>query len=199
MDGIPDDIGEFEIDWLDPNYVHEANEAPLQASTMTAVQAAAYQNQAISTHNFTTMPSGDVVGMQLGQVIRELEAIAPLNLAESWDNVGLLCAPGRGDILKVNNILLTIDLTERVIEEAVKKRCSLIISYHPPIFKPLKSLTPRNWKEKLMVLCLENKIAVYSPHTALDAIKGGINDWLLTAFFDNTEVQCAPLQQRYFE
>ena len=58
----------------------------------------------------------------------------------------------------------------------------MILSYHPPIFVPLKRLTQSSWKERLVVQCVENRIAVYSPHTSYDAVKGGVNDWLVQPF-----------------
>lgn len=81
------------------------------------------------------------MGVPLGDVLKKLQQIAPLKLAESWDNVGLLVEPNRNSI--VNNILLTIDLTEDIVEEAVQTKSELIISYHPNIFKPLKQITER--------------------------------------------------------
>jgi dinuclear metal center YbgI/SA1388 family protein len=134
----------------------------------------------------------ETVGLNLTDIVNHLQELVPIHLAEKWDNVGLLTQPTQP--LKVHNILLTIDLTEKVVEEALKKRINLIISYHPPIFRPLKSLTPKNWKEKIVLTCIENRIAIYSPHTALDAIKGGINDWLLAAFGSS---QSHPIQQSY--
>lgn len=116
----------------------------------------------------------------LCDVVKALNDIAPLHLAESWDNVGLLVEPSKPQ--PIANIMLTIDLTESVMEEALSKDVKFIMSYHPPIFRPLKSLGQKSWKERLMVSCLENRIAVYSPHTALDAIKDGINDWLLSPY-----------------
>lgn len=83
-------------------------------------------------------------GLPLDDVITKLDSFAPKSLAESWDNVGLLVEP----VTKKNieRILLTNDLTEDVMEEAVKACADLIISYHPPIFVPLKSVTGRTWK-----------------------------------------------------
>ena len=78
-------------------------------------------------------------------------------------------------------MLLTNDLTEEVVKEALEKNAEMIISYHPPIFAALKRITKNSWKERIIGACLENQIAVYSPHTAWDFIKGGVNDWLADA------------------
>uniref|UniRef100_A0A0X3P939 NIF3-like protein 1 n=2 Tax=Schistocephalus solidus TaxID=70667 RepID=A0A0X3P939_SCHSO len=112
--------------------------------------------------------------------VRALDRAFKLPLAEPWDNVGLLIQPSVH--ASVKRILLTIDLTEPVLQEAVTKNVNFILSYHPPIFRPFKRLTQDHWKERIIVQCIENKIGVYSPHTALDAVNGGINDWLISPF-----------------
>lgn len=118
-----------------------------------------------------------VKGMELREIVRHLEDYAPLPLAESWDNVGLLVEPSMANHL-VRSILLTNDLTEAVMDEAIVKNANMILSYHPPIFSPLKTLTRNSWKERVILKAIENKIAIYSPHTAFDAVTGGVNDWL---------------------
>lgn len=118
-----------------------------------------------------------ITGMDLCEVVERLESYAPLSLAESWDNVGLLVEPSSTEHL-IDTIILANDLTESVIDEAIHKKANLIFSYHPPIFAPLKTLTRKSWKERVILKAIENKIAIYSPHTAFDAVKGGVNDWL---------------------
>nr|DBA18956.1 TPA: hypothetical protein GDO54_014846 [Pyxicephalus adspersus] len=114
--------------------------------------------------------------MDLHSVVSHLKALAPLALAESWDNVGLLVEPSPPH--QVQKLLLTNDLTEDVLEEAVGMGANMVLSYHPPIFKALKRLTAGHWKERLVVKAIENRLAVYSPHTACDALSNGVNDWL---------------------
>jgi len=84
-------------------------------------------------------------------------------------------------------MLLTNDLTPAVMEEAIQQKADLILSYHPPLFVPIKKITQRNWKERILTRCIENRIAVYSPHTSYDALEGGVNDWLISAF---GEINC---------
>lgn len=79
-------------------------------------------------------------------------------------------------------VMLTNDLTEAVYREACDWNANLIISYHPPIFAPMKKLVQSNWKDRIITGCIENRIAIYSPHTSYDALAGGVNDWLLQAF-----------------
>ncbi|XP_075034897.1 NIF3-like protein 1 [Mixophyes fleayi] len=114
--------------------------------------------------------------MDLTTVVSHLNALAPPALAESWDNVGLLVEPSPPH--QVQKLLLTNDLTEDVLEEAVGMGADMVLSYHPPIFKALKRLTCGHWKERLVVRALEKRLAVYSPHTACDALSNGVNDWL---------------------
>ncbi|XP_003742801.1 NIF3-like protein 1 [Galendromus occidentalis] len=117
--------------------------------------------------------------MELQRVVQVLRRFAPLELAESWDNVGLLLEPSNSLIKKV---FLTNDLTERVMEEAIAWKANMIISYHPPIFSAFKRLDQSNWRSRIVIKCLENRIALYSPHTSWDCVKGGVNDWLGKAF-----------------
>ena len=114
--------------------------------------------------------------MDLKEVVTKLNIFAPLQMAEKWDNVGLLVEPSPPHSVK--SILLTNDLTEKVVQEAVDKKVSMVISYHPPIFVPLKRLTSKTFKERIIIKMIENRIAVFSPHTAFDAVKNGVNDWL---------------------
>ena len=104
-----------------------------------------------------------------------MEAVAPRRLAASWDNTGLLLGdPSR----LLRRALLTIDLTDDVLDEAIAAKCEAIIAYHPPIFEPLKQLTAMHAHQQILLRCAENKIAILSPHTALDAVCGGMTDWL---------------------
>lgn len=115
--------------------------------------------------------------MDLKTVLDVLEQLAPLSLAESWDNVGLLVEPSKQHPIKT--ILLTNDLTVDVMDEAEAMTCDLIVSYHPPLFRPFKRLVQKDWKQQLAIRAIESGIAVFSPHTSWDSVKGGLNDWLI--------------------
>ena len=121
-------------------------------------------------------------GLNLEVIVSRIEKFASPSLAGSWDNVGLLIEPQAP--MKIRKVMLTNDLTEAVMKECIQKECDMILSYHPPIFKGLKRLTlgGGKWKERIVIDCLVNKIALYSPHTAFDAVEGGVNDWLLKPF-----------------
>ncbi len=111
-------------------------------------------------------------------VMNWFESWAPLTLAEAWDEVGLQV----GDASQpVTNGLLCIDLTPAVVDEAIEQRVDLIIAYHPPMFRPASRLTTgpdMPWMQQSLVRLVRAGVAVYSPHTALDAARGGMNDWL---------------------
>ncbi|KIJ11340.1 hypothetical protein PAXINDRAFT_177349 [Paxillus involutus ATCC 200175] len=108
---------------------------------------------------------------------KAMEKIAPLRLAEKWDNVGLLLET---PVPRPNatRVLLTIDLTPSVLEEALEPSTALVVSYHPTIFRPLSSLTLSNPLQASLLKLAAAGVSVYSPHTALDSVHGGINDWL---------------------
>lgn len=114
--------------------------------------------------------------MNLDKITKSLKNIAPLSLAEGWDNVGLLIEPSPPHV--VNKILLTNDLTEAVMKEGIEQKVGLIVSYHPPIFQSLKRLVWNNPKQRIVTMAMENRVAVYSPHTSCDAVENGVNDWL---------------------
>ncbi|KAF8461108.1 GTP cyclohydrolase 1 type 2/Nif3 [Kalaharituber pfeilii] len=116
-------------------------------------------------------------------VANSVRRLYPEALADkSWDNTGLLLeAPYRSDIKRLLNrhiVLLTIDLTKAVAAEAIEMRAAAIVSYHPIIFRPLKSLTFADTQQDSIIRLAQAGISVYSPHTAVDATPGGVNDWL---------------------
>lgn len=121
------------------------------------------------------------MGLSLTRLVATLEELAPLGLAESWDNVGLLIDPReRGDELMVERVLLAIDATPEVVREAVAAGIQCLVAYHPPLFEPLTKV--QRTRHGLIFEAARHNFAVYSPHTALDATAGGLNDWLAEAF-----------------
>jgi dinuclear metal center YbgI/SA1388 family protein len=112
--------------------------------------------------------------MKLHEILPALQAIAPLQYAEPWDNVGLLAGDPQQDITRA---ILTIDYTPAVADEARRENCDLVISYHPPIFDPLKRLIAGH----PVFDAIRRGVAIYSPHTALDAADGGTHDMLADA------------------
>ncbi len=101
-----------------------------------------------------------------------IEAFAPLALQEDYDNAGLQVGNPEAE---VSAVLLCLDVTEEVIEEAAARSCSMIVSHHPLIFKGLKSLTGADETQRLVLKALRLGIAVYSAHTNLDSTMGGVS------------------------
>ncbi|WP_223584036.1 Nif3-like dinuclear metal center hexameric protein [Sphingobacterium sp. GVS05A] len=110
--------------------------------------------------------------MKIKAVIQYLEQLAPLDFQESYDNAGLIVGDANQEITKV---LISLDCTEEVVQEAIEKGCNLIISHHPIVFKGLKKFNGKNYVERTVIKAIENKIALYAIHTNLDNITGGVN------------------------
>jgi len=110
--------------------------------------------------------------MTIRNVTNYLEELAPLNYAEDFDNVGLLV----GDYSeKVTGVLVTLDTLEEIVDEAIAKKCNLIVSFHPIIFSGLKKLNGKNYVEKTVLKAIKNNIAIYATHTALDNSHLGVS------------------------
>lgn len=114
--------------------------------------------------------------LTVGRVAAAMEYLAPSKLAQPWDNVGLLIGSPASPCRRV---LLTIDLTGAVLAEATSRQCQAVIAYHPPLFQPIKSVRADHpGTESIVHQAIATGLAVYSPHTALDAADGGTNDVL---------------------
>ncbi|CAE6534996.1 unnamed protein product [Rhizoctonia solani] len=123
-------------------------------------------------------------------VVRSFErGIAPIRLAEAWDNVGLLLDKESPKYRSngATKVMLTIDLTSAVVEEALANDTGVIVAYHPPIFSGLKSLTLSNPLQRSLLRCAAEGISIFSPHTALDSVRGGVNDTLAASLGNLTE------------
>lgn len=108
-------------------------------------------------------------------IFQAMEAWAPLSLAFDWDNVGLQIGSYEQSIKKV---MITLDVTEAVVDEAINQEVSLIIAHHPLLFKSMKQININSVKGKIIQKCLSNNISVYASHTNLDITKNGVNDVL---------------------
>jgi dinuclear metal center YbgI/SA1388 family protein len=101
-----------------------------------------------------------------------IEEIAPLPYAEGFDNVGLLTGNYRTE---VTGVLVTLDSLEETIDEAIEKKCNLIVSFHPIIFSGLKKINGNSYVERVIIKAIKNDIAIYSMHTALDNSFQGVS------------------------
>jgi dinuclear metal center YbgI/SA1388 family protein len=112
----------------------------------------------------------------IGDIIKMMEAIAPLRLAQEWDNSGLQI--GSSD-WPVNRVMIALDSSMPVIQAACEKKADLLITHHPLIFKPLKSINFNSPIGKLIEMATRHHLAVFSAHTNLDTVSGGLNDTFL--------------------
>lgn len=106
------------------------------------------------------------------ELIGYLESLAPRSLQEDYDNSGWQCGTPESE---TSGVLLCLDVTEKVLEEAISKKLNLIVSHHPVIFKGIKKLTGSNYVESILVKAIKNDISIYSIHTNLDAVMEGVN------------------------
>ena len=109
---------------------------------------------------------------RIKDIIQHLESIAPLAYQEAYDNSGLLTGNAKHE---VKGVLISLDVTEKVVEEAIQTGANLIIAHHPIIFKGLKSLTGKNYVERTIIKAIKNDIAIYAIHTNLDNVHNGVN------------------------
>jgi len=110
--------------------------------------------------------------MQVREITSHIESFAPLSYQESYDNAGL--QTGHPD-QEVRAALICIDITDAVIEEALRLKANLIISHHPLIFSGLKKLTGSNYTERLVIKSIRQNLSIYAAHTNLDAVHAGVN------------------------
>ena len=110
--------------------------------------------------------------MKIKEILAALEEMAPLAYAESFDNVGLLVGNDHADC---TGVLVCHDALESVIEEAIAKKCNLVVCFHPILFSGVKKITGKNYVERSVVKAIKNDVAIYAVHTALDNHKSGVN------------------------
>src|SRR6185503_3947872 len=110
--------------------------------------------------------------MKIKDVVTSLESLTPPLLQEGYDNTGLITGD---EDTACTGILVSLDATEPVIDEAIKKNCNLIVSHHPIIFSGLKRITGKNYVQKAIIKAIKKDIALYAIHTNLDNIIDGVN------------------------
>ena len=110
--------------------------------------------------------------MKIKEVISTLEHFAPLPLQEDYDNAGLQVGLTEAE---VSGVLLCLDVTEQVIDEAVAEGCNMIVSHHPLIFRRLNCISDSNMVQRCVMRAIQKGIAIVSMHTNLDNARGGVN------------------------
>jgi dinuclear metal center YbgI/SA1388 family protein len=108
----------------------------------------------------------------INKITSFLDAYAPPSNQESYDNTGLITGDGEK---KPEGVLIALDCTEEVVDEAINNNCNLIVSHHPVVFEGLKKITGRNYVERTIIKAIKHDIAIYAIHTNLDNIENGVN------------------------
>ena len=110
--------------------------------------------------------------MQIADIIRFLETLAPPSLQEGYDNAGLLTgSPG----WECTGLLVSLDATEEVVQDAKANGVNLIVAHHPIVFSGLKRITGKNYVERAVIASIKHDIAIYAIHTNLDNVHTGVN------------------------
>ena len=120
------------------------------------------------------------------EVIQLFENFSPKYLAEEGDPIGLQI----GDLSKkINKVIVALDVTEEVVEEAIENKVDLIIAHHPLLFRPLKKIVPEQPVGRIVEKLINYDITLYAAHTNLDIAEGGVNDMLADALgIENTSI-----------
>ena len=117
------------------------------------------------------------MGATVEDILAAVGAVAPFHLAEDWDNVGLQMGSRRWPVKRV---MTALDPTLGVVREAIDRKCDVLVTHHPLIFSPLRSLDIDEPLGCILEALFEHRIAVIAAHTNLDAVNGGVNDVLAT-------------------
>ncbi|EJU22157.1 dinuclear metal center protein, YbgI family [Peptoanaerobacter stomatis] len=115
--------------------------------------------------------------MKLGELTQKLDIILRKDIACNWDNVGLLVGELDSEVTKIT---LSLELCDNVIDDAIKNGSNLIITHHPLIFSPIKTVISGELKQKWIIKLIKNNIALYTAHTNFDLIRGGLNDHVIS-------------------
>ncbi len=114
--------------------------------------------------------------MNVRELYERISDRIPEDLSEEWDNDGIMCCPD--DLAAVNRVLVTLDVTEEIVDYAIDNGFDLILSHHPLVFKPLTAIDPENHISRKIVKLIRAGISVLSFHTRADKVRGGVNDCL---------------------
>ena len=124
--------------------------------------------------------------MKIKNIITVLDAMAPLSYAEDFDNVGLLIGSTEDEC---TGVLVCHDALENIIDEAIAKKCNMVVCFHPILFSGLKKITGKSYVERSVIKAIKNDIAIYAVHTALDNHKQGVNKIICNALgLTNTKI-----------
>ena len=114
--------------------------------------------------------------MTVREIYEMLSDRIPEDLREEWDNDGIMCCAD--DLAHVNRVLVTLDVTEEIVDYAIDNGFDLILSHHPLVFKPVKAIDPENHVARKLIKLIKAGVSVISLHTRADKVRGGVNDCL---------------------
>lgn len=114
--------------------------------------------------------------MTVREIYEMISDRIPEDLREEWDNDGIMCCPD--DLSSVNRVLVTLDVTEEIVDYAIDNGFDLIVSHHPLVFKPISSIDPENHIARKLIKLIKAGVSVLSFHTRADKVRGGVNDCL---------------------
>ncbi|MDE6499386.1 MAG: Nif3-like dinuclear metal center hexameric protein, partial [Rikenella sp.] len=127
--------------------------------------------------------------MTLDEVIAGVEAVAPVAWQEEWDNCGWQIVDRDPKEIECSGVLLSLDVTEAVVEQAVREGANLIVCHHPLLFRGVKRLTGATAVERIVAEAVRQRVAIYAAHTNMDVAPGGVNDRLARILgLEKTEV-----------
>ena len=125
--------------------------------------------------------------MKLCELYDRLNQLYPKDLSCDWDNDGIMCAYDMD--AEVKRVLIAVDVTMDTVNYAIDNGFDLVISHHPLVFHSQNALAPLNYTQRKLIKLIQNKVSVFSFHTRLDAVEGGVNDTLASVIgIDNVEV-----------
>jgi len=134
--------------------------------------------------------------MILKDITSYIESVAPLAYQEDYDNAGLIV----GDLnQEITGVLITLDVIEEIVDEAIEKGLNLIVAHHPIVFSGLKKLTGKNYIERIIIKAIKNDIAIYASHTNLDSIWGGVNSKIADKLNLKNQKILAPASNQLFK
>ena len=123
--------------------------------------------------------------MKAREIIETLETLAPVCLQEPYDNTGIQVGDIEADI---TGILITVDITEDTLDEALKNGCNMIVAHHPLLFRGLKKVVGSDYVQRVVMKAIRNDIILYAAHTNLDKCAGGVS-WRMAEWLGLTDVR----------
>ena len=142
------------------------------------------------------LPNHTRMMLTVADITRAIEEFAPLQLQESYDNAGLITGSHSQTVTKA---LLTLDCTEDVVDEAIKKGCELIVAHHPIVFSGLKKITGSGYVERTIIKAIKKDIAIYACHTNIDNVREGVNQIICEKIGLSQPVVLRPMRGQLFK